>query len=97
MTECRFCHAPVNAQAALAAAAQLDKANDVAENGTTRSQGVRNMVIGGLWCVGGILVTAITYGAASSGSGGGSYVIAWGAIVFGAIQFFKGVFQFIAG
>jgi hypothetical protein len=43
---------------------------------------------GGLWCVGGIIVTAVTYSAAS---GGGSYVVAWGAILFGAIQFFRGL------
>jgi hypothetical protein len=46
------------------------------------------MLHGALWCGGGILVTVFTYAAAS---GGGTYVVAWGAIVFGAIQFFKGV------
>jgi hypothetical protein len=51
----------------------------------------RNMVVGGLWCVGGIVVTAATYSSASSG--GGRYMVAWGAIIFGAIQFFRGVFQ----
>lgn len=48
----------------------------------------KDMLYGALWCVGGIIVTAATYSAAS---GGGRYVIAWGAIIFGAIQFFKGV------
>jgi len=47
----------------------------------------RNMVVGGLWCGGGILVTLLTFAAAS---GGGSYVVAWGAILFGGIQFFLG-------
>ena len=50
----------------------------------------RNMLVGGLWCAGGIIVTGFTY-AAASGRGGGSYVVAWGAIVFGAIQFFRGL------
>ncbi|MCC6554161.1 MAG: hypothetical protein IT372_14240 [Polyangiaceae bacterium] len=50
----------------------------------------KNMLHGGLWCVGGLVVTAATYSAAS---GGGSYVIAWGAIIFGAIQFFRGLSQ----
>ena len=45
------------------------------------------MLHGALWCGGGILVTGITYLAAS---GGGTYFLAWGAIVFGAIQFFHG-------
>lgn len=47
----------------------------------------RNMLFGALWCVGGIIVTALTYQAAS---GGGRYVIAWGAILFGAVQFIRG-------
>jgi hypothetical protein len=46
------------------------------------------MISGALWCIGGIAVTAITYQAAS---GGGTYVVAWGAILFGAIQFFRGL------
>jgi hypothetical protein len=48
----------------------------------------KDMLYGALWCGGGIIVTVATYSAAS---GGGSYVVAWGAILFGAIQFFKGV------
>jgi hypothetical protein len=56
--------------------------------------GRRNMIVGGLWCVGGILVTAITYSAAS---GGGTYIITWGAIIFGAIQFFRGLSQMSSG
>lgn len=47
----------------------------------------RNMLYGGLWCVGGIIVTVTTYSAAS---GGGSYVVAWGATLFGGIQFIRG-------
>ena len=54
--------------------------------GDDSTGGGRDMVIGGIWCVGGILVTALTYGAASSNPGGGRYVIAYGAIIFGAIQ-----------
>lgn len=48
----------------------------------------KDMLYGALWCIGGIVVTAVTY---SSASGGGTYVVAWGAILFGAIQFFKGL------
>ncbi len=58
--------------------------------------GQRNMLFGALWCVGGIVVTAATFAAASN-SGGGSYVVAWGAIVFGAIQFFRGLSQSAEG
>jgi hypothetical protein len=52
----------------------------------------KNMLYGAVWCIGGIVVTALTY-AAASGGGGGSYVVAWGAIVFGAVQFFRGLGQ----
>ena len=48
----------------------------------------KDMLYGGLWFIGGSVVTAVTYGAAS---GGCSYVVAWGAILFGAIQFIKGL------
>jgi len=47
----------------------------------------RNIVVGGLWCLGGIVVTAATY------SSGGRYVVAWGAILFGGIQLIRGLLQ----
>lgn len=50
-----------------------------------------DMVVGAIWCVGGIVVTAATYSAVSQT--GGTYFIAWGAILFGGIQFFKGLFR----
>ena len=54
-----------------------------------RERNQRNMAVGALWCIGETVVTVITYTAAS---GGGTYVVAWGAIVFGAIQFLAGLF-----
>ncbi len=48
------------------------------------------IIRGALWCVGGLIVTVVTYGAAS-GPGGGTYVVAWGAILFGGIQFCRGL------
>ena len=55
-----------------------------------KEKGRKNMIYGALWCGGGILVTAITY---SSASGGGTYIITWGAIIFGAVQFIVGLTQ----
>lgn len=49
----------------------------------------KDMLYGALWCVGGTVITVATYSAASNG--GGRYFVAWGAIIFGAIQFFKGL------
>lgn len=53
-----------------------------------RDRASKDMLYGALWCIGGTVVTVATYSAAS---GGGRYVVAWGAIIFGAIQFFKGL------
>ena len=49
-----------------------------------------NMLVGGLICTAGIGITLWTYSEAFAGSGG-TYVIAWGAILFGAIRFFRGM------
>ncbi len=52
----------------------------------------RHMIYGVLWVVGGTVVTVATYGAASEG---GKYVVAWGAIVYGAIDFFRGLWGWL--
>jgi len=54
----------------------------------------KDMLHGALWCIGGTFVTLISY---SSTSNGGSYVVTWGAIVFGAIQFFRGLANSVDG
>jgi hypothetical protein len=51
----------------------------------------KNILYGALWCGGGTAVTAATYAAAQ---GGGTYVITWGAIMVGGIQFVYGIFQY---
>ncbi len=53
------------------------------------------MLIGGLFCGGGTAVTVISYEAAASSPHGGSYILAGGAIVFGGLQFLRGLIQFI--
>jgi hypothetical protein len=53
-----------------------------------RQAGLGAMAQGALWCVGGLGVTAITFAMAS---GGGIYVVAYGAIIFGAVQFLRGL------
>ena len=57
----------------------------------TRATGERNMLIGALLFLGGIIVTVVTF-AAAVGSGG-RYVVAWGAIIFGAGLFVRGLQQ----
>jgi lactam utilization protein B len=56
-----------------------------------KAAGKRNMAIGGIVCVVGLVITLGSLTAASNSGGG--YVVAWGAIVFGAIQFFRGAAQ----
>ena len=51
------------------------------------------MLYGALWCIGGIVVTAVTYSTALVR--GGTYYLFWGAILFGFLQFFQGLFQFL--
>jgi hypothetical protein len=55
---------------------------------SARPDASRDMLVGALWCIGGIVVTAVTYSAASNG--GGTYFVAWGAILFGGLQFLRG-------
>ena len=55
----------------------------------------RRMFIGLLWAIGGTAVTVWGYQSASSSRGGGRYMVFWGAIIFGAIEFFRGLFGWI--
>jgi hypothetical protein len=49
----------------------------------------KNIAIGLVLLVIGIIVTAVTYDSASRE--GGTYIVAWGPMVFGAIRLFKGL------
>lgn len=48
-----------------------------------RKEGKMDMIYGSLWCIGGTVLTIADVG-----------YIFWGAIIFGAIQFFKGLYNF---
>jgi hypothetical protein len=56
-----------------------------------KAAGPRNMAIGGFICLVGIVVTVGTMAMASEA--GGRFILAWGAIACGAIQFFRGLMQ----
>ncbi len=47
-----------------------------------------DMLRGGLTCAVGLIITVWTY---TSALNGGTYLVAWGAIIFGAIRFFRGM------
>ena len=63
-----------------------ESASTVIDNLETQMKSVKNarakkdMLYGALWCIGGTVLTLAHIG-----------FIFWGAIIFGAIQFFKGV------
>jgi hypothetical protein len=59
-----------------------------------RKAALKNMAIGAAICVVGIIVTFGTYSAAAASSRGGSYVVAWGAIIFGGLRFFRALSQY---
>lgn len=59
-----------------------------------RSAGKKNMLYGALWCVGGLVITIATF--AFANQGGGRYVVFWGAVIFGAIQFVRGLAQWLS-
>ena len=56
-----------------------------------RKAAQKDMAIGAGFCIVGLMITIATYAAATSSRGGGSYFVAWGAIIFGALQFFRGL------
>jgi len=56
-----------------------------------KERGKKNMLYGALWFIGGLVVTGATYAAAS---GGGTYVVAFGAVIYGAGQFIRGVLEY---
>jgi hypothetical protein len=76
----------LDAEAAATVVDQLRQAKSRARQVAAK----RYMFYGAFWCVGGIAVTVLSYQFAA-GMGGGTFVIAWGAVLFGAIQFLRGL------
>ncbi len=60
----------------------------------TKGTGVRNIIVGGLILAVGLIITLATYASATSHTGGGHYVVAYGAIFCGGIQLVRGLYQF---
>ncbi len=51
----------------------------------------REIVFGLVWLGGGLLVTLLSYSAASSGSGGGRYFVTSGAVAYGLVRLIRGL------
>jgi hypothetical protein len=61
-----------------------------ARRGAVRMNGLKNMGLGALWFV---IGSAITFGTYAAASEGGSYTVAYGAIIVGGLQFLWGGWQ----
>jgi hypothetical protein len=67
--------------------------NLLAARARARKEAAGEMMLGGgLACAFGIIVTVVTYALASAG---GWYIVAWGAIAVGAIQFLRGLWYYL--
>ena len=60
-----------------------------------RKSALRQMSLGAIAVVVGLVVSIGTYSSASNG--GGTYFVLWGPVVFGAASFFKGFGRLIRG
>ncbi len=65
----------------------------LAQLATLRGKARTNIAIGGLFFIIGLVVTVGSYFAAMSSRVGGTYIIAWGAVVFGAYRAILGFSQ----
>lgn len=68
----------------------VDKVIQSIQTEAKKRAGKKNMRIGAIVCIIGSLVTLISFLQANEGE---TYIIAWGAIIFGFIQFVKGWLQ----
>jgi hypothetical protein len=65
-----------------------------ADTRASSGDGMKNMLSGGIVCGLGLTITIGTYLLAANG---GIYVVAWGAILVGGIQFVRGLMERMAG
>lgn len=80
--------------------AALERRNRVRpQPGNSRSdsqEGFGSMVLGAVLLVIGLVITIGSYSAASSGSGGGTYVVTYGLIIVGFLRLATGFFTWIS-
>ncbi len=74
----------------LASYGYLESRNYYDEQAELARKYSRQMLFGILWVLGGLLVTAGTFFSAVN-RGTGYYIITWGAIIYGALEFFYGL------
>ncbi len=67
------------------------RAHQLAMLAERRTKARSNVMVGGLVMVIGLAVTVVSFAAAASRMGGGTYVLAWGAILFGGLRMVMGM------
>jgi RNA polymerase subunit RPABC4/transcription elongation factor Spt4 len=91
VNECRFCKSPITAD--VAQAVMLEQADQDRIN--RKNAYVRAMMIGGGMFVLGLVVTVGSIALATMSSSGGYYFVTYGLVVFGAINFFRGLIGYL--
>ena len=84
--QCGECGTPFVVEPGDSLTSNLDAAND-----PERAAADNKIIFGAVWCIGGILVSVISYLSAARSPYGGTYVVAWGAIVYGIWRVFQGL------
>src|SRR5215469_12278436 len=82
---CNECGTPLKA-----AGPNATVSKDPGPEDSRRVLGQKLMLRGAIWFAGGSVVTLFSYLAAVGSPYGGHYIIAYGAIIFGLAQFFRG-------
>ncbi len=88
---CRFCRAPLDAQTVAQGVAAQARENSAYR----RRQAQKHMLLGiGIFLLG-VVITIGTYAVAASSRGGGRYLITYGLIISGALDFLYGLVGWI--
>ena len=87
VNQCRFCNSPITEETARAVA--LEQADQ--DRVDRKKAYLRAMLIGAGMVALGLGITVGSVALASMGNGGGYYFITWGLVIFGAINFFRGL------
>ena len=69
---------------------------EIAARAPASAAGRSDMMNGALWGIGGAAVTLVTYQMAAS-HGGGTFMVAWGAMIIGALRFLRGAWRSYVG
>jgi RNA polymerase subunit RPABC4/transcription elongation factor Spt4 len=88
---CRFCKTPIDAETKRVAAIAQAKENRIYR----RNQYLKHVGIGALLFIGGLVITVGSYTIAASGGGGGHFLITWGLMVSGGLDFLYGLVGFL--